>query len=148
MQNDPTPAEAKAIGITGGNWPYGPNVSAESRRALVDWARPLGLRISRTRSKCPHWLLGVPCPDRRRSGASCTQGNPSLWVDHVTAWNRDGRPAVLVAQPYPAGNSDAGRDAIDASLDPVRALGCTVTVGPTGWYGAGTVWVAITAPGA
>jgi len=121
----------------GSGWPYGPNIDLDSREALVAWAGPLGLRASSTSRSCLHWIQRKQCPRTRDySCAAVMPGN-----DHVTAWNQGaGRnPAVLVSQPY--GLDDESHELL-AQINTSPDL--TVEINEQGgWYGHGTVFVAI-----
>ena len=124
----PTVQEARAVGIIGDRWPYGPNISHEARRALVDWAVPRRLRLS-PRGRRLHWIVRGRC-----AVSFCWQdANRHPWMDHVTGWTRDGKPAVLVAQPYGLFTrcvADLAAVTEQWQLD--------IRVGGTGWYGYGT----------
>lgn len=125
-------AQAATIGIDASNpWPYGPNVDVPSRQAMLEWAGKRGLRLS-PRGRCLRWLRRGRCVDT--AYVACNE----TWHDHVTGWNRDGRAAVLVSQPY--GISDGavrelGSIAADASL--------YVNVSAHSWYGHGTVLIEV-----
>lgn len=134
-------------GTTGGAWPYGPNISLPSRAALLDWAEPLGLRYS-PRARCLHWIARGRCAVQE-----CCAGRwHHRWMDHASGWTRDGRPAVLAAQPYGVTSDDLARVAADLSLD-VRvghrpldvATPAMTNADPqrTGWYGHGTTFIEI-----
>jgi len=121
----------------GAGWPYGPNIDVDSREELVAWAGPHGLRASSTFRSCLHWLQQIPCP-RDRSGM-CAEQIPG--ADHVSAWNRGSgkNSAVLVSQPYTLDLHSRARLAeLNASPD------LKVDIDDAGgWYGHGTVFVAI-----
>jgi hypothetical protein len=124
-------ARAPAVGIqpggaSGPGWPYGPNIDVEARQGLLEWAEPLGLRLSKA-GHCVRWIRGQrcrPCGPRKH------------WLDHVTAWNHDRKPAVLLAQPYGLGSDDV------AELEALEDDGFVVVIGD-GWYGHGTTSVAV-----
>ncbi|HEX4100518.1 MAG TPA: hypothetical protein VHY21_08245 [Pseudonocardiaceae bacterium] len=126
---------ARTIGIRDDySWPYGPNISRESRVALLDWAQAYGLRLS-PRGRCLHWLTKGQCSVR-----VCTLKPHHVgWMDHVTGWLRGGKPAVLIAQPYGLGASDI------TSLHDLaqRHSELEVHIDTTGWYGARTVFVQV-----
>lgn len=128
-------------------WPYGPNVSVPSRAALVTWAEKHRVKLSQGVSKCAlHWLTGGQCGPRAGAGSpSCRQGSSyPLWFDHVTRWNFAGYPRVLVAQPY--GLSDTDRLDLERIADTAQlwtGARLRLEIGPTGWYGHGTTWVAL-----
>lgn len=85
----------KEIGVRRGRWPYGPNLDVAARQRMVEWAEHHRLTLADPMHRCVTWLLKGAC----RSQACRLAPVPS-WLDHVTAWKRDGQPAVLVAQPY------------------------------------------------
>lgn len=119
----------KAIGIKSGEyWPYGPNVYVDSRADMVTWAEREGLKLS-PRGDCLHWLTRG-----RRNVALCERGDHG-WMDHVTGWNRDGKPAVLVAQPYGLTQRELAQLGALPDVD--------VRIDGTGWYGAGTTFVTV-----
>lgn len=128
-------------------WPYGlAPANLDGREAAVAWAIAHHLTWSQ-HHHCLHWLLTGQC---RR--ASCrddpAHGFENLeplgihlsgrWLDHVTAWNRGGRPDTLVAQPY--GLDDADRASLERLGD---GHGLDVEIGGTGWYGRCTTWIAV-----
>lgn len=125
---------APAVGIqsNGGGalgWPYGPSVDVEARRGLLEWAEPRRLRLSSV-GQCLRWIRGQRCkPCSRHSG----------WLDHVTGWNHDRWPAVLLAQPYQLRDDDR------AELATLEGEGFVVIIG-SGWYGHGTTSVEVWRP--
>lgn len=124
---------APGIGIKADSWPYGPNIDAVSRAELLAWAEHEKVReASSTGSRCAlHWLVGTRCTGEAR----CRQ-NPPHWMDHVTYWKRDSRPAIVVAQPYGLFDADfADFAAMHAQY------GVQVMVYGTGWYRHGTSFV-------
>lgn len=125
-----------AIGISRGAWPYGPNIDIPSRQAMVEWAEHERLRYS-PNGRCLHWIARGRCAVR-----FCTaDANRHPWMDHVTGWTRDGKPAVLVCQPYPI------FDVIDVA-NAGDAHGLQVRIADGGWYGSGAAWVALWSPSA
>jgi len=109
-------------------WPYGPNVSIPSRRALLDWAE--GNRLRLAGGSCLHWLRKGQC-------SSCV-GNREFWLDHVTGWARNGKPAVLIAQPYGVSEQSIA-DLAQLAVDPALM----VRIDGTGWYGVGTTFIQV-----
>lgn len=112
-------------------WPYGPNVDIPARRALLAWAEAHDLRLSQ-RGDCLVWLR------KGRCGGSCTGHRREYWQDHVTGWIRNGKPAVLVAQPYGLFDSSIvhlGELAADPAL--------YVRIDGTGWYGHHTTMIEV-----
>lgn len=99
-------------------------------RAAV-WAARHGLTLSQRSARCAHGLLGRQHDDPAR----CSP-DPYVLLDHARVWNRDGRPALLLAHSY------AQREDIE-ELAPVYAkeFGLVVTIGDPDddWYGAAAV---------
>lgn len=120
-------------------WPYGPNVCGAARNALVDWALAHDLRLSHSsRRDGLDWLVGnAPRGRVARWWAidSRLHGNP---LDHVTRWTRDGRPALLLAQPYTSPTPEW--IAAAKATWPVRVQ----VTDRAPWYGHGTYGVLIT----
>lgn len=120
---------AKPI-LAGQDWPYGPNIDVRSRQRLVDWAEPIGLKRAKTSCQELHWLRKGRC-----GVVACTR--MGRWMDHVTRWSLDGRPAVLVAQPYGLMNDDVAALGQVAGFDDL-----IVHIGHRGgWYGYGTTFI-------
>lgn len=149
-------------------WPYGANVDVLTRLRLVEWAERHGLKLSRNAHHCMTWLTtgrcargcggalafaSVPPPSQREpeTARAFMEGRPppvspqpwalrGAWCDHLTAWTRDGDPAVLVAQPYAFDEQDQQEvDALAAgSGGRVRAQ-----VERGGWYGPDTYFVGL-----
>jgi hypothetical protein len=115
-------------------WPYGPNVHVTMRGPLLDWAEAHDLRFAPKAHTCTRWLTGRRCT--QRCYASTRQ---PTWWDHPTCWTRDGKPAVLISQPYiPGPAALSGRD-----LDELGALdaepGLRVELRTDGWYDSGLI---------
>jgi hypothetical protein len=131
-------ARARAIGIkTQDSWPYGPNANADMRLALLGWAEHYNLRMANGFSRhkritCYGRKIGSKKHDiygETYGGLCCRRG----WFDHVTSWNRNGKPALLLSQPYSLSDNDIfdlrelrNRDHVIVRLD-------------VGWYAAGGV---------
>ena len=101
------------------------------RQRMLDWAEGHGLRIAHpSRQPCLHWL---------RSGRSgycgCPNGQPD-WMDHVTGWLLNRKPACVVAHPYPPCHADEL-----AALHAEPQL--RVDHQPAGWYGHGTEQITV-----
>ncbi len=122
-------------------FPYGPNIDADMRLRLLAWAVPLHLRLSRVQHACVESVLEGRCRPskcgRWRDGLA--RDGLDGWIDHVTLWTRDGRPAVLLAQPYHLSGRDLdllqGLDVANPSL--------AVEVRGSHWYGLGAYGVEI-----
>ena len=113
-------------------WPYGPNVDVTARIRMLDWAEAHDLRLSHG-NRCLHWLRTGRC-----AVTTCQLDPPHYrWMDHVTTWTRNGKPAVLVAQPY---NLDA--DSFN-DLAALSDLGLTVEITRNSWYGHDTTFVGV-----
>jgi hypothetical protein len=101
--------------------------------ALLEWAERYDLRLARGRQR--HYRL-------LRFGMCC-HGSPVCgvcrpWLDHVSYWNRRGKTALVLAQPYhlsATGPADLARLAQQPELH--------VALPGTGWYGSGTTAIEI-----
>lgn len=128
---DPSSAAARAVGIVNGEWPYGPNIDPQARRELVHWATLHGLRYS-PRGRCLHWIIRGRCAIQL-----CTADrNQYDFMDHVTGWTRDGKPAVLICQPYGLHVDD-----IRQLADLHQEHGLKIRIDGTGWYGHGSTFL-------
>lgn len=129
-------------------WPYGPNIDVVAREALCDWAEPRGLRLYK---RGDHGrFLRIPQPDRWGTWPESVPESFRLggympahilrWGDHVTAWTRDKKPAVLISQPYgcPPG-------VLDGLVRDGAAVGLRVLITP-GWYGHGATGIEVWHP--
>jgi hypothetical protein len=130
MPTTPTWAD-RALAVLGrADWPYGVDRPAEGR--LIEWAERHGLRCA-PRGRCLHWLTRGRCSEN----ICCRAGHLSLpWMDHLTGWTRNGKTAVLLAQPY--------QHRVGALADMERATeqwDIKITIDEDGWYGRGTVAV-------
>jgi hypothetical protein len=111
-----------------------------------EWAGWLGLKRS-GRRKCLASLVRARCmsacrPDLDHPLCALTHRNMTI-LDHLSIWNRDGRPAVLVAQPY-----GLRRDGLELLGQLEREHGLSVEVDALGWHYPGhVVRVEIWAPG-
>lgn len=137
--------QAKAVGIRDeDHWPYGPNLptAVESRQALIGWAAENRLQLAAPRARCLHWVVG----EARRCSHLQNQRHPGTLLtrdiyqvlDHPTFWTRDGKPALILAQPYGL-PPQSWADAITAEWDVDVEL---QEQGP--WYRAGTAGIYIT----
>lgn len=126
---------SERYGIDPERWPYGPNIDPEMASRMLDWAEKYGLMLSAPNQECLHWLLKGRCA----RPTACRQWTwmEQPWMDHPSCWTYQGRPAVLVAQPY--GLSDASRSVL-AGLNSDKVH---VEVRDRGWYGHCTVWVGL-----
>lgn len=108
-------------------WPYGPNLYVEMRVAMLRWAEANQLKLTPQTKRCLCWI---------RSGRRCDYRCARYrWMDHVTGWQRAGKPALLLAQPYGVDISVLTDLANDSKL--------RVYTGGTGWYGHGTVAIEV-----
>ncbi|ALG29531.1 hypothetical protein AOZ07_11440 [Glutamicibacter halophytocola] len=98
--------------------------------------------------RCLHRLIGQRCSDphcyttKIHGFSDLRVGGIELstaWIDHTTARKRDGQLAALVAQPYGLGDDD--RAAL-LRLGAKPGLGVEID-DAGGWYGHGTIWIAI-----
>lgn len=139
---------ARSVGVRSeSGWPYGPNVHVGMRLALLDWAEEHRLTlVPHPHRRCPSWLRTGGCRARRACGHHETRIDPG-WTDHPSAWLRNGRPAVLVAQPYPYGIQGPDVDEL-AALDADPALRVEVSPPGASWYGFDTWFVRVWRVGA
>ncbi|WDH78236.1 hypothetical protein PTQ19_12015 [Microbacterium esteraromaticum] len=134
------------------DWTYGPNIDLRARELMIEWATSHGLRIRRDTSmyrRCLHWLSEGRCRYHCVVDGSHIQsedphyvalaGGSTSWMDHVTAWTRDGEPAALVSQPY--GLDDRSRQAL-AVLAEHPAFEVEVDDNG-GWYSRSTGFVVV-----
>ena len=126
------PIEVRARAVLGSpdRWPYGAN-EVETQLALLEWAEQRKLHYS-YRAHCLHWIA------RGRCGVSrCREGHGShRWMDHVTGWTRDGKPTLLVCQPYGLSLND-----LDDLVATTRKFDLEAHIDGTGWYGCQTTWI-------
>lgn len=120
-----TDLDQRAKKILRHGWPYGPNVSIQSRIDLIAWAEPLGVKLSASRCEGLHWLRKGVCQH------SMCDGFP--WMDHTTRWNLDGKPALVLTQPY--NSAERQRELMGDLLEDNELH---VEIKP-GWYGHGTI---------
>jgi hypothetical protein len=141
---DPLAQRRQAVGME--QWPYGVQDPSQ-REKMLDWAERHHLRFSYTNRVCVHWLLAGSADDIARrytkTGSEISDSTHysrchyNYEFDHVTCWTRDGKPAVLVSQPY--------RISADV-MKKLKALerdGLSVQVHKEGWYGFETFCVEI-----
>jgi hypothetical protein len=130
-------ARARAIGIkTQDSWPYGPNVNVDMRLALLGWAEHYRLTIA-TGYRHKRFLCYGRNSDGKKhdiyaetyGGLCCRRG----WFDHVTCWNRNGKPALILSQPYSLCDSDI------FDLRELRKRDHVIFRLDVGWYAAGGV---------
>lgn len=135
-----TAADAARVGIRAGDdWPYGPNICQDMRNELVCWATSEGLKLADPKARCLHWLTFEARRCRALTNRYGHAGviDPMREMDHSTFWARDGRPALILAQPYRA-PADEWVRSITAGW-PVSVE--VAQAGP--WYGYGTLGVLI-----
>lgn len=110
------------------DWPYGPDRDVPMRGRLLDWAEPLGVRLSQRGMRCPCALAG------RHTCGVYQHGRQ--WLDHVTLWNKGGKRVMLVAQPYVISLED---QVVLAALGDHPDL--HVSISKNGWYGHGATMI-------
>jgi hypothetical protein len=125
---------ARKIALDIVHWPYGANAGSDvvkTRLALLDWAEARKVKLSRA-DPCLRWI---------KTGKSYYDGGHLYhpWMDHLTAWTRNGKPAILLAQPYHLCPDDLRH------LASLEASGLDISIHGRGWYGYGTVCIEITA---
>ncbi len=108
-------------------WPYGAHDEV-TRERLLRWARSRGLQFA-PRGGCLHWIVA------RRCFGWCHDGHRSrMWMDHVTGWTRNGKPAILLCQPYALSELE-----LESVAEVADAWNLSVKLDGCGWYGHGTV---------
>lgn len=139
-------------------WPYGAAINVATRRRMLDWAEPLGLQVAHNAHLCRDWLLTGRCavdcdadfrsrlqPSTAEFGEVADPSNPAWrtvapeyvtgrWADHLSAWSRNGEPAVIVAQPYHLDPEDVAELATLADATGGRLR---LEIDRDGWYGYG-----------
>ena len=122
-------------------WPYGPNVDAGARARMLDWAEANGLQLARpSRGRCLCQVRSGQCSRAHRDDRDALG-----WKDHCTLWMCEGRPAVLVAQPYVIDPRGAERLQRIASEPGLRL---ELTERGTSWYGHDTYFIGVWAEAA
>ncbi|MFF4417066.1 hypothetical protein ACFYY8_31485 [Streptosporangium sp. NPDC001559] len=126
-------ADAKQVGITRTNWPYGPAIDLRARTAMVAWAKEKGLRLATPSAPlCLAWLENGKC-------RGCGKYDHDMFrLDHASGWTKDGAPAVIVNHPYDLDENDL-RLLSDAADRP----GLHVKSPGAGWYGHSTIQVEV-----
>ena len=114
---------------------------ARSAQLLVtEWAEDHGLKTSET-GCCPHWLTRKVSRRCSSQSVPCTHyespGPDRGWLDHLTAWTKNGKPAILTSAPYDISEEDEQRLAWWRQHD----SRLTVARGGEGWYGYGTTQI-------
>lgn len=116
----------------------------ERQRALNEWTQANGLKRSTSRLCCARWLLNNrprPCS----WNAKPYSHGPRPHLDHPSLWTRNGRPAVVTSSPYPWFGKTAHQ--VDTEFrEKLRAFDDRLRVAwthDTGWYGYGTMQVAV-----
>lgn len=131
---------ARRADIVADRWPYGPNVNAVSRAALLDWAEATGYRLATPKARCLHWLVGRArhCSARQDRYEHAGRVDHTTALDHLTFWTRDRRPALILGQPYARPADEwVTRVLADWPVD------IEITE-QAPWYGHGTLGVLIT----
>lgn len=133
---------AAGVGVKDGLWPYGPNIDVESRARMVEWAEAEGYKLATPRAQCLHWLVGKQRHCVARQDHYHHDGQIDRWtmgaLDHPTMWTRDGKPALILGQPYhspPEGWAEEITAAWPVHVEVAESAP---------WYGAGTRGVFIT----
>lgn len=145
-------------------WGYGAAVNVTTRQRMLDWAEGHGLRVAHNAHHCLGWLLEGRCAEdcdidfRTRWYPATTEfitpidfENPQWrtvapayvtgrWADHLSAWSRDGEPAVIVSQPY---HLDPGDHQELEALQTASGGLLRLEVAREGWYGHGAHFVAL-----
>lgn len=129
-----------------GNSVYGCD-SGKTRVRLVEWAEERGVTLS---GVCADWQSILNAAARKRLGLMA-YGLPqgSFW-DHASLWNRDGKKALVIAQPYM--NIESLIGGYSCSLETFKLMekeGITLKFGWNnwGWYGHNTSLIEMWLPG-
>jgi hypothetical protein len=143
--DDALKARGRKLGIE--EWPYGVDSPIEKQK-MLEWAEHYGLTYADGGRRCPHWLIRNDSRDvagRYSKRGSFLYENldhsecSKLYdLDHVTLWLHNGKPEVVVSQPYNLEGYHLGHL---SALE--EQLGLRVRVSGRGWYGHGTVFVEI-----
>lgn len=136
---------ARKLGIE--EWPYGVD-SPTAKQKMLEWAERHELTYADGGRRCPHWLVRNDSRDvasrysKRGSflydDADHSECSRKYHLDHVTLWLHNGKPEVLISQPYNLEGYHLGHL---SALE--EELGLRVSVSGEGWYGYGTVFVEI-----
>lgn len=112
--------------------PYG--VDDDNRERFTAWLKGRGLRLSHS-PLCLHWIAHGRC-----SAGWCRENhNLHHWMDHISGWTKDGKPALLLCQPYPPVNvREVAAVAVRFGLNAFIS---------NGWYGHGSIAVELTKAG-
>ena len=104
-------------------------VTMNSNEKLTAWKRH-GFTESK-RKPCLHFLAGAKCPVSRLPYGAWASTKDGVCMprsaDHTTVWNKDGRMAAIVTQPYQLDEEDLAE--IYALC---KAIGVTVEIS-NGW---------------
>lgn len=124
------------------DWPYGPNINADSRERLLDWLDAEDLHWTaepkyHDNGGCLRWVQLGYC--RRLNCQDRANTVHRFWVDHVSYWrSKDKRRWCMVSQPYMK-----VADAIEETRWIKGEPGVRVEVRDDSWYGYGTAFIAI-----
>ena len=142
--NDALTARGRNLGIE--EWPYGVDSPAKQEQ-MLKWAEKHKLTYADGGTRCPHWLIRNDSRDiagRYSKRGSFLYDNRDhsecgrLYdLDHVTLWMHNGKPEVLVSQPYTLQGYHLG------NLAALEEQDLKVVIHGHGWYGHGTVCVEI-----
>jgi hypothetical protein len=146
----PFSRRARDLGFEADFWPPYGVLEPGGQEQMMGWAEANGLRYSR--EKCIHWLMPRDTGDLARSYTKSGQESRDVHLDgrcsriyygfdHVTSWTRQGRPAVLVSQPYDIESTELLR------IWELKRDGFSVLFHQQGWYGHGTFTTEVWAPG-
>lgn len=131
---DATDARAESV-LGKRGWPYGPNIDLGSRLRLVAWADEHQLKRSGiTRDPAKAIMYGT---GRKLKTHGFQNFSNPFWMDHVTLWNRDGKLACLLAQPY--AESDRWDDELKSLVQAYPELELHMGGQGSGWYGSGAI---------
>ncbi|WP_432038696.1 hypothetical protein [Streptomyces cucumeris] len=110
-----------------------------AQRVVTEWAERHGLKKSTT-GCCPLWLLRRVSRRCTSTVIPCTHYGSSTpdrgWLDHLTAWTKNGKPAALTSAPYSLPASDEARLTWWTQEDPRLHV-----ARGKGWYGLSTTQI-------
>jgi hypothetical protein len=112
-------------------WPYG--LDDHNLKEVLVWAERYQLRHS-SNGHCLHWLTQGRCDHNPCLWPSMQRSRS--WMDQVSGWTRDGKPVLLLCQPYQLDTID-----IRNVAEICAAWGVDGIVSGQGWCGYRTICI-------